>query len=408
MTSSWHATDEIQFGFEELFFSRTDPAGIIRSGNSVFQRVSIYNWEELIGRPHKLVRHPDTPRAVFWLLWRNLKAGEPIGAYVKNRAKDGRFYWVFALASPIEDGYLSVRLRPSSPILDTIKQEYATLADLERREQLAPERSAELLLERLSQLGFADYPSFMATALGAEIAERDRKLGWAADSALASLRHLQDLAAKLIVRTDSIAQAYQKNENVPLNFRILAAQLGESGNAIGVIATNYSLLSAEMREILDGFIVKAKDVQRTIENGYFLTGTARLQREVAQFVAKETDGDPEMRRVEAATLQLQQDTYRTRAVEGMREIDQCARAFQATCLQMRRLAAGLEVTRVMSMVECAREAEIAQRTAELLADLQAFQREVAEGLKEIEAANAAIVGGVRGVLKQTEPAAVAV
>ncbi len=46
------------------------------------------------------------PRAVFWLLWDTIEKGEPVGAYVKNKAKDGRYYWVFAIVTPIEGGYL--------------------------------------------------------------------------------------------------------------------------------------------------------------------------------------------------------------------------------------------------------------------------------------------------------------
>lgn len=54
---------EITFGFDELFFSRTDPAGVIQFGNSVFQRVSIYSWDELLLKPHKIIRHADTPHS---------------------------------------------------------------------------------------------------------------------------------------------------------------------------------------------------------------------------------------------------------------------------------------------------------------------------------------------------------
>ncbi|MGA7809993.1 MAG: chemotaxis protein, partial [Bradyrhizobium sp.] len=60
--------EETAFSFEELFFSRTDANGIMLSGNQVFQKISQYPWEELIDRPHSLIRHPDMPRAVFWLL----------------------------------------------------------------------------------------------------------------------------------------------------------------------------------------------------------------------------------------------------------------------------------------------------------------------------------------------------
>ena len=57
---------ESSFGFDELFFSRTSKSGIILSGNAVFQRVSHYSWDELIDKPHNIIRHPDMPRGVFW------------------------------------------------------------------------------------------------------------------------------------------------------------------------------------------------------------------------------------------------------------------------------------------------------------------------------------------------------
>lgn len=63
---------ESEFKFEELFFSRTNTRGIIQSANSVFQRVSKYEWEELLQKPHKIIRHPAMPRGVFQLFWDEL------------------------------------------------------------------------------------------------------------------------------------------------------------------------------------------------------------------------------------------------------------------------------------------------------------------------------------------------
>ena len=119
--------EEVPFIFDELFFSRTDGRGVILAGNSVFQRVSHYSWNELIKKPHNVIRHPDMPKGVFWLLWDTIKRGDPVGAYVKNRAKDGRYYWVFAIITPVEGGYLSVRLKPSSDLFAVVAQEYKSL-----------------------------------------------------------------------------------------------------------------------------------------------------------------------------------------------------------------------------------------------------------------------------------------
>jgi PAS domain-containing protein len=77
---------ERHFGAEELFFSATDRKGIIRVGNDVFVRVSGYERRELVGRPHNLIRHMDTPRCVFRLLWDYLERNEPIATYMKHTA----------------------------------------------------------------------------------------------------------------------------------------------------------------------------------------------------------------------------------------------------------------------------------------------------------------------------------
>lgn len=378
---------EVPFGFEELFFSRTDAGGIIQFGNSVFQRISAYDWDELLGKPHKLVRHPDTPRAVFWLLWSTIQQGLPIGAFVKNRAKDGRHYWVFAIVTPVEGGYLSVRLRPSSAFFDIIAREYPGLAALERREGLAPAASAPLLADKLKALGYDEYATFMAAALGAELKSRDAQLGRARDHTLAQFDDLLAAAQSLLRQTDIIRAAYDQNENTPFNFRVLAAQLGQEGAAIGVISSNYSVLSDEMRAILDQFVAAARDVFAAVNDGYFLACTARVQRELLEFFRKEKSAGPLPRDQEMALLDQQQSEYGARAQAGLLDISRKAKGFRQTCLEMNRLAAGLEVMRVMGKVECARHALVKDRMDELLNDLEHFQKAITAALKEIEQMN---------------------
>lgn len=374
---------EIQFGFDELFFSRTDEAGRIAFGNSVFQRVSIYDWDELIGKPHKIVRHPDTPRAVFWLLWDTIRQGRPIGAYVKNRAKDGRFYWVFAIVTQVEKGYISVRLRPSSPLFAVVKQEYAALAAAEARGNLSPAASAERLLARLVELGFEDYSAFMAAALGAELAARDAQLRKSADRCIQAFDGVLEASSGLLEHSSVIAEAYANSENVPFNFRVLAAQLGEDGAAIGIISGNYSQLSMEMKGVLDQFVMAARELRRTINEGYFLASTARVQREMAGFFrAEAADATTEL-----AALDLQQQAYSIKARAGLLSITETAAAFRQSCSDMRRLAAGLEVTRTLGKVECSRHVQVNDRLSELLHDLESFQRAIANALKEIDCGN---------------------
>ena len=172
---------EQPFDADELFFSATDRKGIITSGNSVFVRVSGYSREELVGRAHNIVRHPDMPRAVFQVLWDYLEAGRPIAAYVKNLAKNGNHYWVVATVAPTEDGgYLSVRIKPTAGILGVVEPLYAQLRAHERALEAAgtPRKEViaaglELLVELIRKAGFASYDDLMRHFLPAELAHRD-------------------------------------------------------------------------------------------------------------------------------------------------------------------------------------------------------------------------------------------
>jgi len=98
--------------------SKTDLRGIITYINEDFLRISGFTQQELIGASHNIVRHPDMPSEAFEDMWRSLKAGRPWTGLVKNRCKNGDFYWVVANATPIHEnncliGYMSVRSKPS-------------------------------------------------------------------------------------------------------------------------------------------------------------------------------------------------------------------------------------------------------------------------------------------------------
>ena len=98
--------------------STTDLRGVITYVNEEFIRISGFTPNELIGQPHNLVRHPDMPPAAFEDLWRTVKTGQPWQGMVKNRCKNGDFYWVDASVTPIEEkgsiiGYVSIRSKPS-------------------------------------------------------------------------------------------------------------------------------------------------------------------------------------------------------------------------------------------------------------------------------------------------------
>lgn len=110
---------EVEFADGETIVSSTDPQGRITYVNGYFIEISGYSEAELVGQPHRLIRHPDMPAAAFADMWATLKRGRPWVGMVKNRCKNGDHYWVEANVSPIYDaagkleGYVSVRRKPS-------------------------------------------------------------------------------------------------------------------------------------------------------------------------------------------------------------------------------------------------------------------------------------------------------
>lgn len=106
--------EEIKFSSEEELVSTTDTRGVITYANDNFCRVSGFGLEELIGKNHNIVRHPDMPKQAFKDMWEKLQKSEAWKGAVKNRTKDGRYYWVEAFVTPIFEngkkvGYQSVR-----------------------------------------------------------------------------------------------------------------------------------------------------------------------------------------------------------------------------------------------------------------------------------------------------------
>lgn len=316
---------ESPFGHEELFFSTTDRKGIIGTGNRVFARVAGYDPHELVGKPHNIIRHPDMPRAAFRLLWTYLEAGKPIAAYVKNMAADGSYYWVLATVVPCGDGYLSVRMKPSSPYFDAVRGIYASLLAVERdadERGLARKEGIELSVEALGELlqaaGFADYDDFMHAAVSAELRSRGTRLEQARSRAAAPARpravprtagaapaglhellractQLQEFLDGRFARLDEYVEL---NENLAgkssfvldladgirlasLNAIVASARLADGGAALGVVADIMRARSHETARLIRDLTDEIAGAVGVLRDLGFAIGLAHLQNEMA-------------------------------------------------------------------------------------------------------------------------------
>ncbi|MBU5685596.1 PAS domain-containing methyl-accepting chemotaxis protein, partial [Citrobacter sp. S44_ASV_140] len=112
--------------------STTDLQSYITHANDTFVQVSGYQLNELLDKPHNLVRHPDMPKAAFADMWYTLKQGEPWSGIVKNRRKNGDHYWVRANAVPMVregrvTGYMSIRTRATDEEIAAVEPLYKAL-----------------------------------------------------------------------------------------------------------------------------------------------------------------------------------------------------------------------------------------------------------------------------------------
>ena len=163
---------EVEFPADVQLVSTTDLRGVITYANPAFCRIAGYQVDELVGHNHNLVRHPDMPKAAFADLWDRLKEGNPWRGMVKNRCKDGRYYWVDAYVTPIYEngkisGYQSVRCKPEPQLKQVAAQAYQALLKAEQggASKLPSLHSARPLLLGLLMLVLFGWAAFSQGAL---------------------------------------------------------------------------------------------------------------------------------------------------------------------------------------------------------------------------------------------------
>jgi len=123
---------------DTLIVSKSDLAGRITYANTALVKVSEYSESELLGQPHKIFRHADTPKGVFHWFWQRLNDGHEVFAPVKNRTKSGGCYWVWAHVTPTWDnasgevvGFHSSRRALPPQLRDAVEPLYASMLEVE-------------------------------------------------------------------------------------------------------------------------------------------------------------------------------------------------------------------------------------------------------------------------------------
>lgn len=160
---------ENTFSANEIIVSKTDLKGHITYVNDVFCRMAEMSEEEAMGEPHSIIRHPDMPRSIFYFLWQQIQKKKEIFAYVKNMAKTGKYYWVFAHVTPTMDaggnivGYHSSRRAAPKSEIDLISNLYKEILNVEKshsNRKKGMEAGVEFITSLLNEKGLT-YDEFV-------------------------------------------------------------------------------------------------------------------------------------------------------------------------------------------------------------------------------------------------------
>lgn len=167
--------EERQVKASEIISTRTDPHGVIGFANASFVSVTGFTSDEVLGKPHNIIRHPDVPRAIYYALWEGIQSGDTFFAVTKNRCKNGDHYWTLGYFNPDFQagtreiiGYRSTRKGFHNEQLklrfDELFSEVRK-AELDRPRPEQVKAGFEALIKGLKKRGFSDYQEMSRLAL---------------------------------------------------------------------------------------------------------------------------------------------------------------------------------------------------------------------------------------------------
>ena len=399
---------EEPIAIDEIIFSRTDKRGVIQSGNEALRRLAGYEWDHLIGAPHRLLRHPDTPKVVFWLLWQAIQQDKPMVAFIKNRSARGGWYWVLSLLVPCEGGYFSAHIKPTGPLLSQVTAIYAELLVAEASQNMAHDAVAALLIRRLGALGFGSYHAFMCRALEQELAARNTALG---RTNVTQARSLSTITANLMATEEkqkALLLEFDELQSIPTNMRIIASRLEPSGGPISAISDNYKFASTEISRRLEAFAGSDNNLCQTmstiVADALFLTSVAQLLSEVPRQFAKEDHSQTPIEFAkEQAILSEVEHRFNAQSRAAVIRAEQVSGELNLSSSEIRRMMLGLDTIRVMGRVESGRLGSLGVGLSSTIDQLDMRHAAISEQLQALMDLSASIKSAITAYERTTSP-----
>lgn len=391
--------------------SMTDLKGRITYVNPYFIEISGFSEEELLGSPHNLVRHPDMPPAAFADLWATLKAGLQWSGMVKNRRKNGDFYWVLANVSPVFEngavvGYMSVRTAP------TRKQ--ATQADALYRGLAAGTASARISQGEIVPLGVRSVLARVrALSVGAKLGGGLCALGLLFVGLAAGRMRTGELAGAAlgVALCMALAAWVRAAIVVPLRQALHAARVLAGGDLTAQVQVRGSgeivQLLRTMRQMSSNLVAAVGDVhanvvgmrratseiaagnadlaERTESQAARLEETAASVEKLAAAVASNAEHAREANLLAASATGVAEEGSGavSRVVETMKDIDESSRRIADITALIDGLAFQTNLLALNAAVEAARAGEQGRGFAVVATEVRTLAQRSAAAAKDI-------------------------
>lgn len=425
--------DETEVLEDQYLISKTDLKGRITFCNPTFTQISGFTHEELMGKPHNIVRHPDMPPAIFKEMWETLEARKPWVGVVKNRRKEGGFYWVLATAMPIIQngqcvGYASVRVKPRPEQVRAAEAFYRGVnagnwggytvkhgqpVPVGWRKALArakavfkPGLAPSLLRTTVVMLGLAAIPTYLASSHLNATHSAELWAGFGTISALlmfSTWRLTRKLERPLADAEEMARQIMGGNlvidcpEDIEPEFRSLFFYLGTMRKSLKGIAEDVAMGISSNVATVEALLDSSQDLSvRTEQQSSSLQETAASLEELTVTVKQNADNAREANRLSIESMGVAQNGGQVveEVVQTMRNIQGSSRQIAEIVSLIDGISFQTNILALNAAVEAARAGEKGKGFAVVASEVRSLAQKTSEASKEIRNLIHASVEGI--------------